>query len=59
MLYEVITAIAELARRAEAAREGGGTRRVEAQHAAGKLTARERIELLCDPGSFAELDTFV
>src|SRR6266705_1005714 len=42
-----------------AARAGGGTRRVEAQHRRGKLTARERIELLVDPGSFEEWDMFV
>ena len=35
-----------------AARLGGGAKRIEAQHARGKLTARERIELLLDPGSF-------
>ena len=34
----------------EQAREGGGERRVEAQHAKGKLTARERLDLLLDPG---------
>ncbi len=39
--------------------EGGGAKRVEAQHARGKLTARERIELLLDPGSFDELDPLV
>jgi propionyl-CoA carboxylase beta chain len=38
---------------------GGGEARVERQHAAGKLTARERIELLFDPGSFVEIDKFV
>jgi propionyl-CoA carboxylase beta chain len=41
------------------ARLGGGQKRVEAQHAKGKLTARERIELLLDPGSFEEWDMFV
>jgi propionyl-CoA carboxylase beta chain len=41
------------------ARLGGGRRRVEAQHARGKLTARERVELLLDPGSFEEWDMFV
>ena len=41
------------------AREGGGARRVEAQHRKGKYTARERIELLLDPGSFEEFDMFV
>jgi propionyl-CoA carboxylase beta chain len=43
----------------EKAREGGGRDRVDAQHAKGKLTARERIDLLCDPGSFDEVDRFV
>ena len=38
---------------------GGGAARVERQHAMGKLTARERIELLLDPDSFIELDAFV
>jgi propionyl-CoA carboxylase beta chain len=43
----------------KAARIGGGARRVEAQHRRGKLTARERIELLLDPGSFEEWGVFV
>jgi acetyl-CoA carboxylase carboxyltransferase component len=38
---------------------GGGPVRVERQHTFGKLTARERLDLLLDPGSFVELDTFV
>ena len=38
---------------------GGGAARVERQHARGKLTARERVELLVDPGSFREMDAFV
>ena len=43
-----------------AARLGGGKKRIEAQHAKGKLTARERIELLMDPkDSFEEWDMFV
>jgi propionyl-CoA carboxylase beta chain len=42
-----------------AARQGGGQRRIEAQHAKGKLTARERIDLLLDPDSFEEWDMFV
>src|ERR1700724_535924 len=42
----------------EAARAGGGVRRVDAQHRRGKLTARERLELLLDPGSFEEWDMF-
>lgn len=45
-------------RRAQA-RLGGGEKRVEAQHKRGKLTARERIELLLDHGSFEEFDMFV
>ncbi len=49
----------ELETRREAARAGGGARRVEAQHAKGKLTARERVELLLDEGSFEEFDMFV
>ena len=48
--------LADLERRAEL---GGGEARVERQHAAGKLTARERIELLFDPGSFEEVDKLV
>ena len=39
--------------------EGGGKARADKQHAAGKLTARERIDLLLDPGSFTEMDRFV
>jgi propionyl-CoA carboxylase beta chain len=38
---------------------GGGPVRIERQHAWGKLTARERLDLLLDPGSFVELDAFV
>ena len=45
-------------RRADA-RAGGGVKRVEAQHQRGKLTARERVELLLDNGSFEEFDMFV
>ena len=49
----------ELQRLNEEAELGGGQDRIDAQHAKGKLTARERIELLLDPGSFEELDRFV
>ena len=49
----------ELERRREAARQGGGQRRIDAQHAKGKLTARERIGALLDEGSFEEWDVFV
>ena len=51
--------IDELAERRDRAREGGGERRIQAQHAKGKLTARERIEVLLDEGSFEEFDMFV
>ena len=43
----------------EAARQGGGEQRIAAQHAKGKLTARERIDLLLDENSFEEWDMFV
>jgi propionyl-CoA carboxylase beta chain len=49
----------ELEDRRKDARAGGGERRVAAQHAKGKLTARERVELLLDEGSFEEFDMFV
>ena len=48
--------IDELKRRRAAADLGGGQDRIDKQHAAGKLTARERIELLLDAGSFVEID---
>jgi propionyl-CoA carboxylase beta chain len=51
--------LAELDERRAEARLGGGIKRIEAQHARGKLTARERIELLLDDGSFEEYDMFV
>ncbi|HNT94304.1 MAG TPA: carboxyl transferase domain-containing protein, partial [Bacteroidales bacterium] len=43
----------------EKARKGGGEKRIDDQHAKGKLTARERITLLLDEGSFEEYDMFV
>src|SRR6201993_1173897 len=49
----------ELRRRNAEAEEGGGPERREREHKAGKLTARERINLLLDEGSFEELDKFV
>ena len=49
----------KLEERRESARAGGGARRIEAQHKRGKLTARERVELLMDRDSFQELDMFV
>ena len=51
--------LGELEARRETARQGGGEARIAAQHAKGKLTARERIELLLDEGSFEEFDMFV
>ncbi|MCU0419853.1 MAG: acyl-CoA carboxylase subunit beta [Cyclobacteriaceae bacterium] len=50
---------AELERKNQEALLGGGAKRMEQQHAKGKLTARERIELLLDEGSFEELGKFV
>jgi len=51
--------IAELEKRRAAARLGGGQTRIDAQHAKGRLTARERLDVLLDEGSFEELDMFV
>jgi propionyl-CoA carboxylase beta chain len=48
--------LADLSRRTDEAVHAGSARAVEKQHARGKKTARERIELLLDPGSFVELD---
>ena len=49
----------ELERRRDQARAGGGARRIDAQHGKGKLTARERLDVLLDEGSFEEFDMFV
>jgi propionyl-CoA carboxylase beta chain len=49
----------ELERRRDVARLGGGERRIAAQHDKGKLTARERLDVLLDPDSFEEFDMFV
>ncbi|GJL99283.1 MAG: methylmalonyl-CoA carboxyltransferase [Methyloligella sp.] len=51
--------IEELEKRRENARLGGGQKRIDAQHQRGKLTARERIDLLLDENSFEELDMYV
>jgi len=51
--------LAELHRRQAEAEQGGGSARIAQQHAKGKLTARERLDLLLDEGSFVELDRFV
>ncbi|MBU0703585.1 MAG: acyl-CoA carboxylase subunit beta [Chloroflexi bacterium] len=49
----------ELLRRRETIRQGGGPQAIEKQHAKGKLTARERLDRLLDPGSFQEIDPYV
>jgi propionyl-CoA carboxylase beta chain len=51
--------LVELESRRAEARLGGGQKRIDAQHAKGKLTARERLEVLLDEGSFEEFDMFV
>ena len=53
------TTIEELEARREAARMGGGQKRIDAQHAKGRLTARERLSVLLDPDSFEEVDMYV
>ncbi|PIR32133.1 MAG: methylmalonyl-CoA carboxyltransferase [Alphaproteobacteria bacterium CG11_big_fil_rev_8_21_14_0_20_44_7] len=51
--------LTKLENKRQQAREGGGKKRVDAQHGKGKLTARERLEVLLDPDSFEEYDMFV
>ena len=53
------TILDQLRERRDEARLGGGQDRIDKQHAKGKLTARERLELLLDPGTFEEFDMFV
>ena len=55
-MKEKIEKLRELSSQAEL---GGGIQRIEKQHQAGKLTARERIDLLLDKGTFMEFDKFV
>jgi len=55
----VFDRLKELREREEKERASGGPKQIEKQHQAGKLTARERLDLLFDPGSFCELDMFV
>ena len=55
----MLKVIKELERRRAAARLGGGEKRIAAQHAKGRLTARERLDILLDEGSFEELDMYV
>ncbi|WP_346267807.1 carboxyl transferase domain-containing protein, partial [Streptomyces sp. SID4956] len=57
-IYTTAGKLADLRRRIEEATHAGSARAVEKQHAKGKLTARERIDLLLDEGSFVELDEF-
>ncbi|GLI58105.1 methylmalonyl-CoA carboxyltransferase [Propionigenium maris DSM 9537] len=54
-----IAKINDLIKKKEAISLGGGIKRIEKQHAKGKLTARERLEKLFDPGTFIEMDAFV
>ncbi|MBI4455373.1 MAG: acyl-CoA carboxylase subunit beta [Acidobacteria bacterium] len=56
---DVKSKLEELEKRSRAAELGGGETRLQRQHAAGKMTARERVEFLLDEGSFNELDKFV
>ena len=51
--------VKQLEEKRNAAKMGGGQQRIDAQHNKGKLTARERIDLLLDPGTFEEWDMFV
>jgi acetyl-CoA carboxylase carboxyltransferase component len=55
----VFDRLQELKSREDKERAGGGPKQIEKQHQAGKLTARERLDLLFDAGSFCELDMFV
>ncbi|MFN4166635.1 MAG: carboxyl transferase domain-containing protein, partial [Ferrovibrio sp.] len=55
-MHDLIEALEQ--KRADA-RIGGGQTRIDSQHAKGKLTARERIQVLLDEGSFEEYDMFV
>lgn len=55
-MQDILTSLEE---KREQARLGGGQRRIDTQHGKGKLTARERLDVLLDPGSFEEYDMFV
>jgi propionyl-CoA carboxylase beta chain len=57
--HDAMSVLDELEARREQARQGGGARRIESQHKKGKLTARERLSVLLDEGSFEEYDMFV
>jgi propionyl-CoA carboxylase beta chain len=58
-LSSIESKLEELRKKNQKAELGGGQDRIERQHQAGKYTARERIDLLLDPGSFEEIDRFV
>ena len=55
-IYEKINELYDRRREVEL---GGGDKKIEKQHEKGKLTARERIDILVDPGSFVELNPFI
>ncbi|MCI0490574.1 MAG: acyl-CoA carboxylase subunit beta [Blastocatellia bacterium] len=57
-IEQPVGGLSKLAERNAAALEGGGSERVDRQHAAGKMTARERVEFLLDDGTFEEFDRF-
>lgn len=59
LMSEIQNKINQLIENRETARLGGGQKRIDAQHAKGKYTARERIQMLLDEGSFEEFDMFV
>ncbi len=59
IMAEQVDRIEDLRRRKSMAEAGGGQGRISAQHAKGKMTARERVELLLDKGSFLEVDALV
>ena len=58
-MSEIQKKIQQLVENRETAKLGGGEKRIEAQHAKGKYTARERIAMFLDEGSFEEFDMFV
>ena len=58
-MSEIQKKIQKLVENRETAKLGGGEKRIEAQHAKGKYTARERIAMFLDEGSFEEFDMFV
>ena len=53
------TKVKELLEKRKVAKLGGGEKRIESQHNKGKFTARERVDMLLDEGSFEEFDMFV